>query len=621
MLLSCAAFAEEDAPFRVGNPTRMQGNFFTEMWGNDTSDIDVRDLLHGYNLIMWDGPGGGMFTVDPTVVTGVAVMENEAKDRSYILVLADDLYYSDGSKITAWDYAFSFLFSIAPEIYGTGGVPIRREHLLGYEEYLNGAGYLSGVRVLADDTLEITIRHEFLPFFYEFGLMQCNPYPIKEIAPGVVVRDDGRGVYLANEDPNVTEPIFTAELLQTTVLGAEGYLSHPKVVSGPYTMDSWDGTTATFTINPYYKGNHDGAVPTIPHLLYTLADNETMVDQLARGEFDLLDKVTRADSIMAGVELVSNGFRMSNYPRIGLSYISFCCERPAVASTAVRQAIAWCLNRDQLTQDYVSGFGLRMDGYYGMGQWMYRLVTHSMEPPVDADDPDYDQKVAEFEALNLDGLTAYTADTARAAAILDADGWRLNSEGIREKNGTALNLTMIYPAGNAILSSFEANLVPNLNEVGIRLQLQPVEMTELLEMYYQQRARDVDMIYLASNFALVFDPSVNFVVNSNGEKNWSYTNHTDEKLYELAREMRETEPGDVLTYCRRWIAFQERFNETLPMLPIYSNIYFDFFVDELQNFAVAEKATWGEAIVAAYLGESGGGAADELSEDEMEFGD
>ena len=39
----------------VGNPTPMRGEFFTELWGNATSDIDVRDLLHAYNLIYWDG--------------------------------------------------------------------------------------------------------------------------------------------------------------------------------------------------------------------------------------------------------------------------------------------------------------------------------------------------------------------------------------------------------------------------------------------------------------------------------------------------------------------------------------------------------------------------------------
>ena len=49
---------EEEIEFpdelRVGHPTVMKGDFFTEMFGNDTADIDVRALIHGYNLVNWD---------------------------------------------------------------------------------------------------------------------------------------------------------------------------------------------------------------------------------------------------------------------------------------------------------------------------------------------------------------------------------------------------------------------------------------------------------------------------------------------------------------------------------------------------------------------------------------
>ena len=37
------------------------------------------------------------------------------------------------------------------------------------------------------------------------------------IAPGCEVRDDGEGAYIANIDETAVEPVFTAELLQSTV--------------------------------------------------------------------------------------------------------------------------------------------------------------------------------------------------------------------------------------------------------------------------------------------------------------------------------------------------------------------------------------------------------------------
>ena len=99
----------------VGNPTKMQGYFFTELWGNSTTDIDVRMLLHGYNLVVWNSEKS-MFSFNPTVVNEVMPMTDQAGDETFALILANDLRYSDGSRITAWDYAFSFLLQISPEI-------------------------------------------------------------------------------------------------------------------------------------------------------------------------------------------------------------------------------------------------------------------------------------------------------------------------------------------------------------------------------------------------------------------------------------------------------------------------------------------------------------------------
>ena len=619
MLLFCTAAAAEetadkqDVPvpdrLTVGNTTAMRGEFFTSLWGNATSDIDVRDLLHGYNLVMWDGENG-MFREDPSVVKNIVVTDNEEGDRSYTLLLQDDLRYSNGIAINAWDYAFSYLFSISAEVAEIGGTPRRMEQFLGYEAYASGqAKVLEGVHVADDDMIVITISHEYLPFFYEMGLLSCNPYPISVIAPGVTVRDDGDGVYLANEDETVQEPVFTAELLKETVLDPEtGYMSHPSVVSGPYTRTSWDGEVAEFAINPYYKGNAAGEKPIIPTLIYTMSQNETEMEDLISGKFGLLNKVTRTDVITSGIAQVGDeqqNIKMANYPRCGLSYISFACEKATVSSETVRQAIVRCLDREQLTADYTGNYGTIVNGYYGLGQWMYGVVAGTTAPPITPPEDEKDQKaqdeylekLAAFEALSLDNLTEYTLDTETAASLLEQDGWILNDEGLREKDGVVLDLKLIYPEGNQIAEHLEKHFKANLEQVGIHLTMEALPMGELLSHWYRQTERDEDMIYLASNFDLLFDPSVYF----NDEGEWAYTSLADEKLYEEAISMRKTEPSDVLAYIQHWIAFQERFNQTLPMIPLYSNIYFDFYTGYLQNYRISQNATWGEAIVGAYL--------------------
>lgn len=58
--------SEEPTHLTVGNSTKVSGSFFTTQFGNNTSDIDVRYMLHGYNPIVWMNQLE--FTTDPMVV-------------------------------------------------------------------------------------------------------------------------------------------------------------------------------------------------------------------------------------------------------------------------------------------------------------------------------------------------------------------------------------------------------------------------------------------------------------------------------------------------------------------------------------------------------------------------
>ena len=581
----------------VGNPTPMSGRFFTDMWGNATSDIDVRTLLHAYDLITWDVENA-MFTVDPAVVSGMVALTNEQGDHIYTLALYDDLYYSDGSRITAWDYAFSWLLTLSPEIREIGAARYAPYAIAGSGAYASGEGLLRGVRVLGDNMLSVTLSHEALPYFYEMGLLSCVPYPISQIAPGVQVKDDGEGVYLANAEGGEA-PLFTAELLERTILDPEkGYMSHPAVVSGPYTLQSWDGEKAEFELNPYYKREITGPAAGINHLTYRAANIDTLAKQLETGEFGLVNKVSRTDVISGLLDRMGDAeLSMSSYPRVGLSFISFLCEKETVKSQAVRQAIACCFDRDAALAVYTGDYGIRVDGYYGVGQWMYGLAAGSAEPSQEEEETEQ----AAYGGLSLEGLDAYALDTGRAESLLEADGWKRNADGIREKDGVRLDLRMIYPEGNNIAGVLREHLAAHLDEVGIRLTMEAVPMNQLLKQWYGREERTADMIYLASNLDPMFDLAAQFVEDGDGNLSWYYTRYADAELYQLAESMDRTEPGDVATYMERWIAFQERFNETLPMIPLYSNTYFDFYTRKLRNYQIMESVTWGEAIVGAYL--------------------
>jgi ABC-type transport system substrate-binding protein len=610
----------------VGNTMATTGAFFTSMWGNNTSDNDVRDLLHAYSLVEWNAEFGG-FELDPSIVSGAVVTANEEGDHIYDIFLYDDLYYSDGSQITAWDYAFSYLLRMAPQIAELGGNPLQANYLVGYQDYITGnVPYLAGVRVVDDYQMFITISHEYLPFFFELALLDCNPYPISVLAPGSRVADDGNGVYFSTG-------LSTAQLQQTILDENTGYLTHPSVVSGPYTLTSYDGAVATFQRNPYYKGNAAGAVPLIERIIFKQANPETVIDELLNAELGLLNKATAADLVQNGMATFAQDprFATANYQRSGLSFISFNTEKTAVSSQAVRQAIAYCLDKDGLMMDYVGNFGLRVDGYYGMGQWMFQLLNGTIPYPVEEPETNTAQAQQEYEeavkawddlAQALEEMDKYEQDIDQAVAILEADGWTLNRQGgtfnpetddVRCKNIdgalVALDLKLQYPAGNAIGGYLEERLVAPLAEAGIKLTLEGAE--DLLSIYYSQGERDSDMLYLATNFDVIFDPTPYFEAGNPANR----TRINDEELYQLAVNMRQTEAGDLLTYCEKWLQFQEHFNEVEPLIPVYSNVYFDFYTRSLHDYVISSNSTWSRAIVASYMGDY----ADEEEEEEADL--
>lgn len=632
----------------VGNPNPMNGKFFTGLWGNNTSDIDVRKLVTGYSLVTWDGDLGS-YRFDHSVVTGAVIGDETDGSRRYLISLYDDLTFSDGTPVTAWDYAFSVLLQASPLIRELGGTPARYDYLLGYEEYASGkTNTLAGLRVVDDHKLVFAVRKEALPYFYELARFDVSPYPISTIAPGCQVFDSEDGAYIGNANPAEKETLFAAKLLRETILTPDtGYLVHPVPGSGPYIMESFDGETASFALNPWYKGNEEGNRPRIQNLIYTHADNENMIQALGEGQFALLNKVTMEEAIRTGLELCTtrNQFTRAIYPRAGQNFLCFNPESSAVQSLPVRQAIAHAFDRKSFIQTYVGYYGLVADGMYGLGQWMYQLAAGTMLPPVAEPETDtaeartsYEAALAEWEEISLDGLTTYDLDLDQAETELQAAGYVYNESGEAYRPGIdtqryrqgdsmleSLTLTIAYPEQQEVDAPLKAYLADHLQELGIGVKLLPVNMA-FLEAFFEETSPDqeipadsFDLLYVGNNYDSAFDPSIVFRAGkASSEEELAEKPESlpaiHAEMRKLARDMDATEPTDILGYMRKWLLFQERLSEALPILPVYINVYFDFYTREMNQYWIAEHTNWADAIVNVRMGRSDEMTADDLNE-------
>ncbi len=620
----------------VGTSTAFTGNFMNSLFGNNGVDLDVRELIHAHSPVQWVNDAG-TYEIDPAVVSNLIVSDDENGNRTFRIFLYSDLYYSDGTRITAADYVFSVLLSVSDEVAAIGGVNPDLSYIMGMDAYLAGeADTISGLRLLSENAFAITVNADALPNFYELSLLDFKPFPSYVIAPGCVAADQGNGAFLRDG-----EVPFSAEMLQKTLLDpVTGYVSHPSVMSGAYVLTSYDGETCEFELNPCYKGDAEGRKPAISRLTYKTIPTDQIVEALETGEIGLINKLSTMEAIDDALALVGGGtYRMSSYPRSGGSFISFSCERIAMSDENVRKAIAWSFDKNTAVASYVGDMGIRVDGYYGAGQWMLiKMLQGAAEGSAD------EEAVQEgADALSMDAIPVYNPDARAAAVLLDESGWNLDLNGRKyaagnnsvrckafdrqqleadglleaalqqggiemDLNGSAvvlipLQLRMYYPEGNTIADCLQETLVQPLSAVGIRLDVQPVPYQQLLQMYYRNEERDCDMIYLATNFMTNFDLTCTFSTEEAYQKLYNTSGILDEELYQAARDLIRTEPGDTDTYCQKWLTFQILYQEKVPGIFVYSNVYLDVYTYALNDYDINNNITWSHAILNAYMGD------------------
>lgn len=600
LTMGMSAFAEGTSGRRdslvVANATKLSGYFFTELWGNNTSDQDVRAMLHGLETVTWTEEP--QFDINSTVVKSVKDLAYKNGDRSMHIELNENLRYSDGTEITAADYVFSILLQASPELKELGASEGAYKWVYGYEAYHNGEkDTFEGVNIIDKYTFALHVRKDALPYFYQNALIRVYPYPISEILPGCEVENTSRGARIKGE--------YNAQTLEDTLFNViDGYASHPSVVSGPYKLVSYDAESgeARFEKNEYFPGNYQNQTANIEKVTLKWANPDTIVDEMKVGEVDLLDKVVSREQMKA---LTDAGLTRELYARRGYGYLSFACEDDRVcADQKVRQAIAYAVDAETFIDQYFGSYGYPVYSYYGQGQWMVGVVNGIVTP----------KQMTANEAkrlgeLTLDNLNHYDFDLEKAKSLLDEAGWNLNAEGGEYESGVRyrkvndelqpLEIRWAKTSDGKAADALAGIIAPAFEEIGIQLTITEMPFTQVLNQYYRLEEREYDMFFLATNFADVFDPTR---IVSSAESDQGVNNTTgiaDEKLYQLAVDMARVKPLEFVTYLEKWQAFQEYYNEVLPTVPIYSDVYADFIGPRLTNFHITDYANWATAILYA----------------------
>jgi peptide/nickel transport system substrate-binding protein len=659
-----AAKAAEEAAKKVvssgqiiyGSSTEISGDWaHGSQWTNNATDNMIRGLMNDYGTISNDQ--GGAMVENKSVTEKYETAENEDGTKTFTVKIAEDLVFNDGSPIDASHYVASLLLFNHPTLIDLGSKASGYLYYVGGEEYkANGVpapelekaaegeteeektareerntaktdeykqaitdsiakanAPWKGVRLIDKYTYALTVVEEKLPYFYEMSYAGLSPLSIAMwLGEGYEVKDDGEGAYFVGD--------MTKAALEAKIEKAR-FQSEGRVTAGPYNLVSYDvgAKQAVLEVNPLYKGNFEGQKPRVQKIIIVKAEDATQFDALKTGEINIISSLTGGDEINKALDLVKDpgGFDTVSWERAGYGKLMFQCDFGPTQFVAVRRAIAHLLNRPEFANTFTGGYGGLVQGPYGLALWQYKEAEEELE----------------------DRLNTYAYDPAQAVKLLEEDGWVLNekgeayTEGIRYKEVTAKeagDYAHNVKVGDKILmpliidwSSSENNPVSELlvtmlangqqtKDAGMEIRQAVMTFTDLLNWMYRDSSKDAKygvptygMYNLASNFYPEYDQSYSWTRDPDKlAQGYNVNFLLDEQLDKLSMDMvYGVEAGDNEAYLKLWTDFIVRWNELLPEIPLYSNIYYTIFFDKLQGYE--QSPFWGfeKAILYSWIKE------------------
>jgi peptide/nickel transport system substrate-binding protein len=609
-LMTITAFADDANQIIYGSTTELSGDLGNAWWTNNAADKTLRDLIDDYDVIVTDQ--GGQFIPNASVVESIDSVENEDGTKTYTVQIKEGLVYNNGDPITAADYVAYELVALSPAVK-EDGAKTTGEIIVGGVDYQNGdVNYISGLHLVDDYTYSITISADYLPYYFDMTYASLRPIALKQYASApLTVKDDGEGAYLDG-----------GELVASEV-DASRWIYDGRISAGPYELVEFDqaALTATVKINPNYAGNFEGVKPSVETVIIVKANQETMLDALKTGSIDFLSTLTDGDQVNAALDMEeAGGFKTVSYERNGYGKLMFQCDFGPTQFKAVRHAVAYLLDRNEFANQFCQGFGSVVDGPYGLSMWMYQ---------------DAQEELAER-------LNSYSYSLDSAIAELEADGWVLDAEGNEYVSGIRYKEVTPEEAGdykhNVTLadgrilmpliiewSSSEGNSVSELLAVmlangeqtaaaGMQINQNVMSFDDLLNYMYrdasqgdQYGVKTYGMYNLATNFTAAYDQSFNFVTAESNpeyyEQGWN-TNFTDSKeLDDLSMNMvYGVEAGDDEAYLKIWVDFIDEWNDYLPEVPLYSNVYYDVMNDKINDLECNSLFDFQQAVVYASIG-------------------
>lgn len=410
-------------------------------------------------------------------------------ERNFLVHIDEKAVWSDGKPVTADDVLYTALRICSPVI-GNYAMMYYVFEGVGDDGFVaEGADHIEGITKVDDNTVRFTTKEPM----------------------SLVTFQGSYARYLMTLPKHVIENMSEQELM------SDPWFNQPDVVSGPYKVTEFDRDHyVSYQANTeYWKG-----APKIDRLNIKIVEGSQLYAGLKSGEIDVTQNTMSAIPLedYESVQALENVTASLGIP---ITNQSVFIRTSNIPDARVRQAMLYAINRQQILDQLLKGYGEVVDGFLS-----------SASPYFDAD------------------ITPLPYDPEKAKSLLEESGWDKNQTikfCVNSEDSTFVN------AASVIVAQWAA--------VGIKAEIQTMDINTLLA---NAGKGEFDVLAVQYTYMPV-DPYADVAWLLGGESSW--TGYNGEKVNEALAKVQLTSETQELKEL--YSVVDGQMQEDVPMFSAY----------------------------------------------------
>lgn len=542
-LSGCASGTQSESnekTLTVGTSQEMSG-VFSPLYYLSGFDGDVINLIY-QGMLKYDAKS----ELNPDLAKEMPTVSEDGKTVTF--KLKKGVKFSDGTKFTSSDVKYTFTVLSDPSY--TGYLSTVPSNIEGYEDYYSGdAKELTGIETPDDYTVVFHLSSPMIDAVSTLGTQ-----------------------------PICSDEQFNYEKGHTKKIEKK---SGEPIGTGAYKLKSFDKSKgATFVKNDQFDFKDDEY--DVDRIIIKKTDSSTELSELKKGNLDLLPANIEQSKI--GQASLDKDLKVSSYKTAGEGFLGFNCASGTTKDQAVRQALAYAIDRESFVDNFFkydkASDEVKKDliGYVPEVYW--NPVSNLVGSYVTGDE-------------TLEGLTLYRYDLEKAKQILEDAGWKVGSDGIREKDGQKLEVKFLVSVDVPALETLIPMFKKSWSEIGIDLKQSSVDYNTVLSTISDDaQIVDWSIYFVSSSYQGVIDTDSNTTLATKNPYNFSRIQ--DEELdNDLKAGLNTSSEEESKEYYSKAMI---RENELVPYFPLYGTKAFNLYSKRVSGLKTGPVCIWSQAM-------------------------